>query len=151
MKRWVHFWKTIMTVAVLTASKWGSRFIRREAIDLDKQPLMDFYFRTTSKDPVALMFQAEGKDDWFELDLIGKQPYRQLDRINPLYEINDGQWHRLTWNLEKLVAEKISPETKSIKNLIVGTWTNPKTPVAVEFKNVCFGSFNQLDGVEVDR
>ena len=140
-----------VALAGTPASKWGSRFIRREAIALEKQPLMDFYFRTTSKDPVALMFQVEGKDDWFELDLIGKQAYRQLDRINPLYEINDGQWHRLTWNLQKLVAEKISPETKTLKNLVVGTWTNPKTPVTVEFKNVCFGSFNQLDGVEVDR
>jgi hypothetical protein len=140
-----------VALAGTPASKWGSRFIRREAIDLDKQPLMDFYFRTTSMDPVALMFQVEGTDDWFELDLIGKQDYRQLDRIDPVHEINNGQWHRLTWNLQKLVAEKIGSQTQSIKNLVVGTWTNPETPVTVEFKNVCFGSFNQLDGLERDH
>ena len=132
-------------------AKWGSRFIRREAFDLDKQPLMDFYFRTTSKDPVALMFQVEGTDDWFQLDLISGQNYKQLDRIDPVHEISNGQWQRLTWNLKKLVTEKIGSQTKSIKNLVVGTWTNPETPVIVEFKSVCFGSFNQLDGVEVDR
>ncbi|MBI5685947.1 MAG: hypothetical protein HZC54_12820 [Verrucomicrobia bacterium] len=131
--------------------KWGSRFIRRERFDLEKQPLMDFYFRTATREPVALMFQVEGQETWFELDLVGKQAYRQLDRIVAVHEINNGQWHRITWNLQKLVAERIAPDIKSIKNLIVGTWSNPAQPVVVEFKNVCFGSFNQLDGVEVDR
>ena len=66
-------------------------------------------------------------------------------------EINDGQWHRVTWNLRKLVAERIDPNIKSIKTLSLGTWANPQKPVVVEFRNVCFGSFNKLDGVEVDR
>ena len=44
----------------------------------------------------------------------------------------------------------ISPDIKSIKNLVVGTWSNPAQPVVLEFRNVCFGSFNQLDGLELD-
>ena len=130
--------------------KWGSRFIRKEAFDLEQQPLMDFWVRTTTKDPVALMFQVEGQDNWFELDLIGKQGYRQLDKISPLYELSNGAWHRVTWNLKKLVAEQIGPDIKSIKNVVVGTWSNPAQPVVLEFRNVCFGSFNQLDGLELD-
>ena len=112
---------------------------------------MDFWVRTTTRDPVALMFQVEGQDTWFELDLIGKQTYRKIDKISPLYEINNGAWHRVTWNLKKLVAEQIGSDIKSISNVIVGTWSNPSQPVVLEFKNVCFGSFNQLDGLELDH
>ena len=140
-----------VTLAGTPESKNGSRFIRRDAFDLRKQPLMDFSLRTTSKEPVAMMFQIEGSDDWCELDLVGKQIYKQIDKINPAMEINDGQWHRVTWNLHQLVAERIGKDIHSLKNLVVGTWSNPKQPVTVEFKNVCFGSFNQLDGQEVDR
>ena len=132
-------------------ARLGSRFVRTDAIDLEQQPLMDFCLRTTTQEPVAFMFQIEGKDDWFELDLVGTQGYRKTDRINETLEINDGQWHRVTWNLRKLVAERIDPNIKSIKTLILGTWANPQKPVVVEFKNVCFGSFNKLDGVEVNQ
>jgi hypothetical protein len=131
--------------------KWGSRCIRKGTLDLGKEPLMDFWVRTTTRDPVALMFQVEGQDTWFELDLIGKQTYRKIDKISPLYEINNGAWHRVTWNLKKLVAEQIGSDIKSISNVIVGTWSNPSQPVVLEFKNVCFGSFNQLDGLELDH
>jgi hypothetical protein len=140
-----------LTLAGKPDAKLGSRFVRSDSIDLEKQPLMDFYTRTKTADAVAFMFQIEGKDDWFELDLIGEQAYRRTDRINPALEINDGRWHRVTWNLQKLVADRIDPNIKSIKNLIVGTWANPANPVVVEFKNVCFGSFNQLDGVQLER
>ena len=141
-----------VSLAGTAGAKWGSCFIRRGVIDLDKQPLMDFYLRTNSRDAVALMFQVEGKNDtWFQLDIIGMQKYRQLDRINPAMEINNGQWQRITWNLQKLVAELIGPDIKSIKNLVVGTWNNPTAPVVLEFKKFCFGSFNQLDGLEVDQ
>jgi hypothetical protein len=132
-------------------ARLGSRFVRTDAIDLELQPLMDFCLRTTTQEPVAFMFQIEDKDDWFELDLVGTQGYRKTDRINETLEINDGQWHRVTWNLRKLVAERIDPNIKSIKTLILGTWANPQKPVVVEFKNVCFGSFNKLDGVDVNQ
>jgi hypothetical protein len=140
-----------LELAGTAEAKWGSRFIRNDVIDLEKQPLMDFYLRTSTKEPVALMFQIEGKADWFELDIVGVQNYSLLDKVNSALAINDGQWHRVTWNLKKLVAERVSPDITSIKNLIVGTWANPQAPVVVEFKDVCFGSFNQLDGLEVDR
>jgi hypothetical protein len=140
-----------VSLAGTSAARWGSRFIRSGVIDLEKEPLMDFYVRTSSKDAVALMFQIEGSNDWYEIDILGEQNFKQIDTINPILGLNDGQWHRVTWNLQKLVTEKIGKDVKSIKNLIVGTWTNPKTPVVIEFKDVCFGSFNQLDGQEVDR
>ncbi len=140
-----------LALAGTPGAKLGSRFIRNDPIDLKEQPLMDFCLRTGTEEPVALMFQIDGKDEWFELDLVGAQGYRHADSINPALEINDGKWHRVTWNLQKLVAERIDPNIKSIKNLIVGTWANPQQPVVVEFKNVCFGSLNQLDGVELNR
>jgi hypothetical protein len=140
-----------VALAGVPNAKLGSLFIRQDEIDLERQPLLDFDVRTTTKDPVALMLQIEGKAGWFELDIVGKQSYHQLDQISPALEVNDGHWHHITWNLEKLVRERVGQEVKSIKTLIIGTWSNPAKPVVVEFKNFCFGKVNKADNREVDR
>ncbi len=132
-----------VALAGTTNAPMGSRFIHKDEINLDQQPVMAFQLKTTTQEAVALMFQIDGNDNWFEVDIVGTQNYQQTGRINPAVEINDGQWHQVVLDLRKLVALRIDPKFKSIHNLMIGTWANPREPVVVEFKDVCFGSLGE--------
>lgn len=49
------------------------------------------------------MFQLDlGSQVWYALNLIGVQErYSQADTL-PADVINDGQWHRVTWDLQRV-------------------------------------------------
>jgi len=128
----------------------NSRWIHREEINLQEAPYLDFYIRTAGKGPLSFMFQVDGRDEWFELALQGTQNYTLVDKLGLVDEINDGKWHRITWNLQKVVKEKIGQDISKIKHLIIGNWQKVDEPVVVEFKSFNMGRLNLLDGLEVD-
>ena len=132
-------------------SQNGSRWIHRAEINLQEAPYMDFYIRTSGAGPLSFMFQVEGRDDWFELALQGTQNYTLVATLGFLAEINDGKWHRLTWNLQKVEKEKIGQDVLKIKHLIIGNWQTVDEPVVVDFKSFNMGRENQLDGLEQDN
>jgi len=59
--------------------------------------------------------------------------YQSVADLNDQH-LNDGQWHQVTLDLAQAVSSL--PHTKSkIKNLIIGSWQNPRHPFEVDFQN----------------
>ena len=129
----------------------NSLWINRGKIDLEKSPYMDFYIRTSTKDPVCFMFQIRGRDEWLEMDIVPGNTYTVIDRIDIEREINNGKWRRVTWNIRKLAQERIGKDVTMIKGLIIGSWKPLEKPVVLEFRNFNFGKMNLLDGLELDN
>lgn len=124
---------------------YNSVFLHAGALDLSKSPYLDFRVRTTSAEPFAIMFQSDGGSDWHCLNLVGvEQLYKYADGL-PAGAISDGKWHRITWNLEKLVREEIGPGVTYIRSIILGSWENPSKPIVLEFRDFAFGKRNMLD------
>lgn len=118
-----------------------------DSLDLEVAPFLDFWIRTTSKEPLAFLLEIEsnGVSQWRALNLIGKQNgYAQIDTV-PQGKINDGKWHRVTWDLLRLCKEELGTGSIQIKNLVLGTWEKPSEPVVVEFQNFSHGKRNTLD------
>ncbi len=112
-------------------------------LDLEQSPFLDFRMRTTSKEPFAFMFEF-GDGIWYALNLQGQQSlYGNLDGVRG--SITDGQWHRVTWDLKRLVEEQVGPGRTRITNFILGSWEKPAEPVVVEFQDFAFGQRNLLD------
>lgn len=87
-------------------TRFNSVMICNDIVDADSVPFMDFRIRTTSKDPLAIMFQVENDPSWYSLNLIGAQTmYNNIDSLPD--RINDGNWHRVTWNIGKLISDRI--------------------------------------------
>jgi hypothetical protein len=130
------------------ATVFNSLFIRSESVDLEMAGYLDFMIRTTATEPLAIMFQAESDppQQWRALNLIGTQTgYANADSL-PVGAINDGNWHRVTWNLQELYKEQITSTDKGrIKNLILGSWEKPSEPIVVEFRDFSLGRRNTLD------
>ena len=133
------------------SSDFNSRWIHRGEINLNEAPYLDFHIRTDGDGPVSLMFQVEDRVGWFEIALLGTQNYILLDKVNIVEKINDGNWHRITWDLQKMVNEKIGQDVSKIKDMIIGNWQKVDEPVVLEFKNFKMGSLNLLDGLEQDN
>jgi len=112
-------------------------------VDLEQSPFLDFRLRTTSKEAFAFMFEF-GDGIWYALNLQGQQSgYGNLDTVRGA--LNEGQWHRVTWDLKRLVEEQIGPGRTRITNIILGSWEKPAEPVVVEFQDFAFGQRNLLD------
>jgi hypothetical protein len=128
----------------------GSVWIQRTPVDLTAAPILDMRLRTTSTHPLRLMFQVPGREDWYAIDLVGTQKKigKALDGVKAVWKVNDGNWHRVNWNLRQMVAERIGPGVTAINNLIVGSWVPAAEPAVIEFKRVAFGIDNRLDGQE---
>jgi len=129
--------------------KYNSAWIQRSPVDLVAAPILDMRLRTTSTHPLRLMFQVPGSEEWYAIDLVGTQTVgKALDGIKAVWKVNDGNWHRVNWNLRQMVAERIGPGVTTISNLIVGSWVPSAEPAVIEFKRVAFGIDNRLDGQE---
>lgn len=127
----------------------GSVWIQRSPVDLTAAPILDMRLRTTSTHPLRLMFQVPGREEWYAIDLVGTQKVgKALDGIKAVWKVNDGNWHRVNWNLRQMVAERIGPGVTTISNLIIGSWVPSDEPAVIEFKRVAFGIDNRLDGQE---
>lgn len=121
----------------------NSVFIHADPIDLEESPYLDFRIRTSSTEPLAIMFQMMSGDTWFALNLIGKQSYTYADAL-PAGSISNGEWHRVTWNLGELVKDRTGGDTH-IRSVVLGTWESLKDPMVVEFTDFAFGKRNMLD------
>ena len=123
----------------------SSVFIHEGALDLDKSPFMDFKFRTDSREPLVIMFQAESDGNWYALNLIDvTSQYRFADSVSDLL-LNDGKWHRVTCDLLRLCKERIGVSDPTIRNVILGSWASPSEPIIVEFSDFALGKRNLLD------
>lgn len=127
-------------------TEFHSAHIHPGAINLDDAPYMDFSLRTASQESLAIMFQLEsGSRVWHALNLIGSQTrFSALDSL-PEDAINNGQWHRVTWDLRTLVREGLGRSDSTIHNIVIGSWDNPKEPIEVEFRDFTLGQRNRLD------
>lgn len=126
--------------------QYNSAFMHMGSIDLDKAPYMDFRVRTSSDEPLAILFQLDGgSQTWYALNLIGDNGL--FNRADGLSEdaLSDGKWHRVTWDLKRLVREGIARNDREITNLVIGSWKTPKEPVVVEFQDFSLGTRNMLD------
>ena len=123
----------------------NSVFIHDDLLDLNKNPFMDFKFRTTSTQPLAIMFQHESEDIWYVFNLIDIHSRHQYaDSVSDL-STNDGKWHRVTVDLLRLCKERIDLPISKIRNIVLGSWTTPSEPIIVEFSDFTFGKRNMLD------
>ena len=123
-----------------SATQFNSVFVRLESIDLDKTPILDFKVRVTGDQPLAFMFQSGASGSWYALNLVGSQSgYLNADAL-PAGRINDGKWHRVTWDLRRLAVERIGPSSARIHTLILGNWEKPPQSGTVEFKEFAFGT-----------
>jgi hypothetical protein len=123
----------------------NSVFIHNEPIDLDESPCLDFRIRTSSTEPLAMMFQMMSGDTWFALNLMGTQRNYTFADALPAGSISNGEWHRVTWNLRELVKDRTGGGDSHIRSVILGTWESLKEPVVVEFSDFAFGKRNMLD------
>ena len=90
---------------------------------------------------MAFLLQHErDKDRWRAINLVGKhKAYLPLADLAS-QKLNDGQWHQVSVDLRQALAGQIEPGQKlRIKNLIIGSWENPKKPIVVEFQEFCIG------------
>lgn len=125
-------------------TQYNSAWIWNDVIDLGETPVLDFKMRTTSREPLAILFQAEHGEAWYALNLVGRQSrFPQADGL-PNWAVNDGAWHRVTWNLANLCKERLGG-IERIRNVVVGVWDNPAEAVDVEFADFAFGVRNSLD------
>lgn len=90
------------------------------------------------------MFQMEGDAAWYSLNLIGKQTGYSYVDATPT-EINDGKWHRVTWDLRRLVSDRVNATNHKITQIIIGSWEQPSKPLEVEFQDFTMGKRNLLD------
>ena len=123
-------------------SAYNSVIICNENFDTDEMAYLDFKIRTSSNEAAAIMFQIEGSEAWYSLNLIGQQ--NLFTNLDSLKQINDGQWHRVTWNLKRLVRDKFNNSAK-IKTLILGSWENSQKPVVIELAEMSLGKRNMLN------
>lgn len=123
-----------------------SAVIYNGSIDLKTTPFLDFRIRTTSQEPLAIMFQVEGRSgEWEALNIIGKETlYPSRDALI-FGAVNDGAWHRVTWDLKRLASEQFGSGQFKISNLIVGSWEKFSLPIVVEFQSFALGKRNTLD------
>ncbi|MHB0998643.1 MAG: alpha-glucuronidase family glycosyl hydrolase [Armatimonadota bacterium] len=120
--------------------KDSSVYIYSGTLDLDKTPYLDFMIKTSSVEPLAIMFRVENDPNWHALNLLGVHgDYKFADGI-PVGSFDDGKWHRVTWNLRKFMAEKFPDSDMKISNIILGAWEKPSQPISVEFKEFSFGA-----------
>jgi hypothetical protein len=123
------------------STPYNSVFVRGEAVDLAATPYLDFMVRTTSTESLSIMFQVDGGgSEWYSIELIGKQPLHRPVAFLPTGSISDGNWHRVTWDLRRLVREQIGEQYTHIRNVIMGSWGNPVQPVVVDFRDFRFGA-----------
>ena len=127
-------------------SVFNSAFVHMGELNLNDGPFMDFKVRTNAEQPAAFMFQVAGSEQYYAMNLMGKQNlYIEADSVNS-EAINDGQWHRVTWNLLKMYQEMISAEGEPmIRNVLFGTWEAADEECEVEFKEFTIGVQNTLD------
>ncbi|MHB1459142.1 MAG: alpha-glucuronidase family glycosyl hydrolase [Armatimonadota bacterium] len=123
---------------------FNSAFISIGGFSLDDAPFMDLRIRTTAQEPFAIMFQVEDDQSWYVLNFMGTQRgYQNADSVAS--DINDGKWHRVTWDLKRLAKEKIGGNRKKITSMIIGSWESPSAPIEVEFQDFTLGKRNMLD------
>lgn len=110
-----------------------------DPIDLTGTPILHFRIRTQETEPLAILIQMEGEENWHALNVVGTQgKYTEADTLP---EINDGQWHRVSWDLAKLVDEVIKPPRADgrIGAIIFGSWETPTKPLQVEIQSAALG------------
>lgn len=121
-------------------TQFNSVFVRVESIDLEKTPILDFKVKVTGDQPLAFMFLPELSGVWYSLNLTGTQSgYLSADAL-PMGSLDDGKWHRVTWDLRRLAAERIGSSATRIHSLIFGNWEKPPKTGTLEFKDFAFGT-----------
>jgi hypothetical protein len=85
---------------------------------------------------------SEDTQQWRALNLVGVQSIYPL--IDGPPSINDGKWHRVTWDLCRLIKDKLG-YTGTIKGIIIGSWEKPSEPITVELQDFTFGQRNTLN------
>ncbi|MHB0998642.1 MAG: alpha-glucuronidase family glycosyl hydrolase [Armatimonadota bacterium] len=126
-------------------TQFNSAVINNGTIDLAETPFMDFKIRTTSQEPCAIMFQLVNDSNWYSLNLVNTQSrYPNIDSI-PFAALSDGKWHRVTWDLGRLVQDRVSTGETKIINMIIGAWDKPSAPIELEFQDFTVGKRNMLD------
>ena len=127
-------------------TQFNSAHIHSGSIDLDRASFMDFRVRTTSREPLAILFQLEsGSQVFYSLNLVGEQGlFSHADSV-PEDSINDGKWHRVTFDLKRVVREGLGSDQREITNVVIGSWMTPREPIVVEFQDFALGERNLLD------
>ncbi len=126
-------------------TKYNSVFAYPGEIDLTEAPYIDFYVRTKTDQPVAVMFQSVSSDTYYSFSLVGRQDqYVQLDSV-PHGNANDGKWHRVTVDLYSLLKDRVPEASPRIHNLVVGSWNFPVEDIEISFRDIAFGKRNLLD------
>jgi hypothetical protein len=81
---------------------------------------------------------------WYLLSFIGTQSLYQNVDVVPA-DINDGSWHRITWDLKNFVNDKINSSNLKISQIILGSWKNPSEPISVDFRGFSIWKCNMLN------
>lgn len=124
--------------------QYNSVFIKQGVIDLEKTPIVDFWIRVQQPGSFALLFQSATGEEWYALNLIGKQGLYTNADVLPSRSLSDGQWHRITWDIARL-CEDTMISSQVIRNLLLGAWENPSEPIIVDFRDFSLGLRNLLD------
>ena len=139
----------VQQISLGGANKYNSVWVSRAPVNVADAPILDMCLRSTSSHPIRLMFQVPGNETWYGIDLIGTQKIgKTLDGIKAVHRVNDGQWHRVNFNLRQMIAEQIDTGITNISNLIIGTWVESTEPAIIGLRRVAFGIDNRLDGQE---
>lgn len=128
-------------------ARFNSRWIYKGEIDLNKAPWMDLWLRTESDAPVSILLQV-GDDTrtWHQIPVLKKHNYPLLDgTLSTTKTLNDGQWHRLSWNLKQMVQKKFGPDASTVRDIIIGKWAEPEAACELEIREF------QLGGVIQDQ
>lgn len=123
------------------AAIYNSRWMYRGEIDLNKAPWMDLWLRTESDAPVSILLQiGDDEKTWHQIPVLKKHHYPLLDgTLSTTKAVNDGQWHRLSWNLKQIVQKKFGPEASTVRDIIIGKWAEPEAACELEIKSFKLG------------
>jgi hypothetical protein len=121
---------------------YNSRWMYKGEIDLNQAPWMDLWLRTETDAPVSILLQiGDDTKTWHQIPILKKHHYPLLDgTLSTNKAINDGQWHRLSWNLKQMVQKKIGSEVSTVRNIIIGKWADPEISAELEIKSFELGS-----------
>jgi len=123
------------------AAKYNSRWIYKGEIDLNKAPWMDLCLRTKTDAPVSILLQVgDDTKTWYQIPILKKHHYPLLDEsLSSDKAINDGEWHRLSWNLKQMVQKKFGADVSTVRDIIIGKWAAPELSAELEIKSFKLG------------
>jgi hypothetical protein len=124
------------------AAIYNSRWFYKGEVDLNRAPWMDLRLRTETEATVSILLQVgDDTKTWHQIPILKKHHYQLLDgTLSGTKTVNDGQWHRLSWNLKQMVQKKFGADASTVRDIMIGKWADPELSAELEIKSFILGA-----------